>query len=57
MKNKQESGNTTLTTEAKYSIYFTHSGKRFVLNLHCSGSNSFLFVNATKTYHFKATLK
>ena len=57
MKNKQELGNTTLTTEAKYSIYFTHSGKRFVLNLHCSGSNSFLFVNATKTYHFKATLK
>ena len=56
MKNKQELGNTTLT-EAKYSIYFTHSGKRFVLNLHCSGSNSFLFVNATKTYHFKATLK
>ena len=45
---------TTLTTEAKYLINFTRLGKRFVLSLHYNGSNSFLFVNATKIYHFKA---
>ena len=39
---------TTLTAEAKYPINFTQSGKRFVLNLHYNGNNSFLFVNATK---------
>ena len=32
----------------------TESGKRFVLNLHCNGSSSFLFVNAIKIYQFKA---
>ena len=41
---------TTLTLEAQYPINFTHSGKRFVLSLDDSGSNSFLFVNATKVY-------
>ena len=45
---------TTLTAESKYPINFTQSGKRFVLNLHYNGSNSFLFVNATKAYQFKA---
>ena len=45
---------TTLTTEAKYPINFTQSGKRFILSLHYNGSNSFLFVNATKVYQFKA---
>ena len=40
--------------EAKYSINFTQPHKRFVLNLQCNGSNSFLFVNATKIYQFKA---
>ena len=43
-----------LTAEAKYPISFLQSGKRFVLNLHYNGSNSFLFVNATKVYQFKA---
>ena len=38
----------TLTAEGKYLIKFTQSGKRFVLSLHCNGSNSFVFVNATK---------
>ena len=38
----------TLTAETKYPINFTQSGKRFVLSLHYKGSNSFLFVNATK---------
>ena len=44
---------TTLTAEAKYPIIFTQSRKRFVLSLHYNGSNSFLFVNATKVYQFK----
>ena len=45
---------TTLTAKAKYLINFTQSGKRFVLSPHYNGSNSFLFVNATKLYEFKA---
>ena len=45
---------TTFTAKAKYPISFTQSGKRFVLSLHYNGSNSFLFVNATKVYQFKA---
>ena len=45
---------TTLSAGAKYPIDFTQSGKRSVLRLHCNGSNSFLFVNATKVYQFKA---
>ena len=45
---------TTSTAGAKYPINFTQSGKRFVLSLHYHGSNSFLFVNATKVYQFKA---
>ena len=43
---------TTLTAEAKYLINFTQPRKRFVLSLHYNGSNSFLFVNATKIYQF-----
>ena len=37
---------TTLTAEAIY--LFTQQNKWFVLSLYYSGSNSFLFVNATK---------
>ena len=44
---------TQLTAEAKYSVNFTQSGKRFVLSLHYNGSNSFLFVNAIKIYQFR----
>ena len=42
--------------EEKYPINITQSGKRFVLSLHYNGSNSFLFVNATKVYQFKANI-
>ena len=42
-----------LTAEAKCPINFTQSGKRFVVSLHYNGSNSFLFVNATKIYQLK----
>ena len=45
---------TTLIAEAKHRIIFTQSGKRFVLGQRYNGSNSFLFVNATKMYQFKA---
>ena len=44
----------TLTVEAKHPNNFTETRKRFVLSLHYNGSNSFLFVNATKIYQFKA---
>ena len=43
----------TLTAEAKYPVNFTQSKKRFVLSVHYNGSNSFLFVNATRIYQFK----
>ena len=43
-------GDTTVTTEAKYPINFTHPRQRFVSSLHCKGSNSFSFVNTTKIY-------
>ena len=45
---------TTLTTEAIYLINFTQTNKRYELILRYSGCNSFLFVNATKIYQFKA---
>ena len=45
---------TTLRPESIYPITFTQPNKRFVLSLHCNGGNSFLFVNATKRYQFKA---
>ena len=51
---RQELDDTTLTANVKYPINFTQSRKRFVLSLHYNGSNSFLFVNATKIYQFKA---
>ena len=39
---------TTLTAEAQYSISLSRSNRKFCLNLHYNGSNSFLFVNSTK---------
>ena len=45
---------TIVRTEAKYPINFTQPNKRFVLSLRYNGSNSFLLVNATKKYRFKA---
>ena len=50
----QELDDTTLTAEEKYLINFRQSRKRFVLSLNYNGSNSFLYVNATKIYQFKA---
>ena len=45
---------TTLTAETKYPGNFTQPNKRFVLSLHCNGESSFLFLNSTKIYQFKA---
>ena len=45
---------TTLLAEATYPINFTQGNKSFVFSLHYNGSNSFLFVNATKIDQFKA---
>ena len=44
----------TLTAEKMYSINFTEKNKKFCLSLHYNGVNSYLFVNATKIYKFKA---
>ena len=37
-----------------YSINFTVTKKKFCLSLHYNGANSYLFVNGTKNYKFKA---
>ena len=44
----------TLTAEKMYSINFTVTNKKFCLSLHYNGANSYLFVNGTKIYKFKA---
>ena len=46
--------NHTLTAETQYSINFTRPDTKYCLSLHYNGSNSLLFVNATKRYQFKA---
>ena len=49
---------TALTREAQYPINFTKPRKRFVLTLQYNGSNSLLFVHATKnTSSTQKTLK
>ena len=45
---------TTLPAEAQYSINFSRLNRKFCLSLHHNGSNSFLFVYASKIYQFKA---
>ena len=45
---------TTLSAETQYSINFSRSNRKFRFSLHYNGSNSSLFVNATKIYQFKA---
>ena len=37
-----------------YSINFTVTNKKFCLSLHYNGTNSYLFVNGTEIYKFKA---
>ena len=40
----------TLTAEVEYSINFSRSQRKLCLRLHYNGSNSFLFINATKIH-------
>ena len=44
----------TLTAEKMYSINFRATEKRFCLSLHYNGANSYLFLNGTEIYKFKA---
>ena len=37
-----------------YSIHFTVTKDKFSLRLHYNGENSYLFVNGTEIYKFKA---
>ena len=37
-----------------YSITFKEKNKKFCLSLHYNGANSYLFVNGTEIYKFKA---
>ena len=43
-----------LTAEKIYSINFTATKKKFCLSLHYNGANSYLFVDGTEIYKFKA---
>ena len=47
-------GEHSLTAEKMYSIDFTVTKKKFCLSLHYNGANSYLFVNGTEIYKFKA---
>ena len=44
----------TLTAEKMYFIIFTVTNKTFCLSLHYNGANSYLFVNGTEIFKFKA---
>ena len=47
-------GEHSLTAEKMNSINFTLTKKDFCLTLHFNGVNSYLFVNGTEIYKFKA---
>ena len=44
----------TLTAEKMYSFNFTATNRKFCSSLHYNGANSYLFVNGTEIYKFKA---
>ena len=44
----------TLTAKKVYSINFNATKKKFYLSLHYNGGNSYLFINGTEIYKFKA---
>ena len=54
VNDKQGLDDATITAEDKYSFDFTESGKILVFSLQYNRSNSFLIVNHTKIYQFKA---
>ena len=43
----------TLSAEKNYSVSFTESSKKFYLNLHYNGANSYFFVNGVEIIKFK----
>ena len=45
---------TTFYAEKPHSINFTEKNKKICLSLHYNGANSYLFVNGTEIYKFKA---
>ena len=47
-------GENSLTAEKMHSINFRVTKKKFCLSLHYNGVNSYLFVNGTEIYKFKA---
>ena len=52
--NTKELDNTSLRSEAKHSINFSRSERKFCLSFHYNGSKSFLYVHATKIHQLKA---
>ena len=50
----QALGEHSLTAESLYSVNFTTARKKFCLNLHYNGGNSYLFVNGNEIIKFKA---
>ena len=50
----QEINGTTIYAEKLYKINFTENNTKFCLSLHYNGANSYLFVNGTEIYKFKA---
>ena len=50
----QGKNGTTIYAEKLYSINFTENNKKFCLSLHYNEANSYLFVNGTEIYKFKA---
>ena len=44
----------TLTAEKMYTINFAMTKKKFCLSLHYNGASSYLFMNGTEIYKFKA---
>ena len=54
MERDQQGLEHTLTAEKMYSINFTVVRKKFCLSLQHNGANSYLFVNGTEIYKFKA---
>ena len=43
-----------MAAEKKYSINVTKTRKKFCLNLHYNGANSYLFLNGVEIHKFKA---
>ena len=47
-------GEHSLTAEKMYLINFSKDNMKFCLSLHSNGANSYLFVNGTEIFKFKA---